>query len=188
MDKLTEKDYMDAARSLKCEVEAVKAVAKVESKGSGFLPDGQVKILYEPHIFGRYTGYKFNKAHPDLSRSSWSRAAYGAGGQHQHDKLARAVVLDKEAALMSCSWGEFQVMGFNWKVCGYNNLQAFVNDMYTAQGQLRAFVGYVKGRGLADELQRRDWAGFALGYNGSGYRETKYDSKMEQEYNRLKGH
>ncbi|WP_262919099.1 N-acetylmuramidase family protein [Niabella hibiscisoli] len=48
---LTEKDFQDAARQLNCEVAAIKAVAEVESKGDGFLPTGEPKILFERHIF-----------------------------------------------------------------------------------------------------------------------------------------
>lgn len=184
---LTEKDYAEAAHSLRVTVAVIKAVAEVEARGAGFLPDGQAKILFEPHIFGRYTGYKYNKSHPHLSSTKWNKQNYGAAGAYQHKKLQEAVLLDREAALMSASWGYFQIMGFNWKVCGYKSLQAFINDVVgSAGGQLRAFVGYVKGRGLADELQRRDWAGFAFGYNGSGYKENQYDTKLSKAYDKYK--
>ena len=185
MTGLTEADYAAAARKLGCYVAAIKAVAEVESAGSGFLPDGQVKILFEPHIFSRLTKGKFNRSHPDISYSTWKPGAYGPSSK-QHARLARAVALDREAALQSASYGRFQVMGFNWKVCGYKSLQAFVNDVMGSEaGQLRAFVGYVIGRGLADELQRLDWTGFAYGYNGSGYAANKYDQKMAAAYKRF---
>ena len=47
---ITEEDYKNAARSLGCDVEAIKAFAKVESRGSGFLSDGRPVILFERHI------------------------------------------------------------------------------------------------------------------------------------------
>lgn len=181
---LSEADYANAARQLGCSVPAIKAVAEVESAGAGFLPDGQVKILFEAHIFDRLTGGEYRKTHPDISSRTWNRALYGPPSK-QHARLAKAVALDREAALQSASYGRFQVMGFNWKVCGYKSLQAFINDVMGSEaGQLRAFVGYVKGRGLADELARLDWAGFAYGYNGSGYKENAYDRKMQAAYKR----
>ncbi|MEZ6022075.1 MAG: N-acetylmuramidase domain-containing protein [Hyphomonadaceae bacterium] len=35
--------------------------------------------------------------------------------------------------------------------------------------QLEAFEGFIRANGLADELQRLDWAAFASRYNGPGY-------------------
>lgn len=183
----TEQDYLDASIALQCSVPAIKAVAEVESSGSGFLADGQVKILFEPHIFARLTKNKYNRSHPSISYAGWRPGTYGPAGQHQHNRLALAVSLDRDAALQSASWGAFQVMGFNYKVCGYDSVQAFVNDMQTTAGQMRAFVGYVKSRGLADELQRGDFAGFAYGFNGAGYAANRYDTKMYAAFRRHGG-
>jgi hypothetical protein len=52
--------------------------------------------------------------------------------------------------------------------------------------QLDAFIGFVRSNGLADELQRLDWAGFASRYNGPGYAANRYDTKMAEAYARLK--
>lgn len=182
---LTEADYRAAAKSLGCSAAAIKAVAEVESIGDGFLHTGEPKILFEAHVFDRLTAGKYRSSHPGISSSRWNRTLYGPAGLHQHKRLREAVALDRDAALQSASWGRFQVMGFNWRVCGYASLQAFVNDMIDSEaGHLRAFVGYVKARGLADELQRLDWPGFAYGYNGSGYAENRYDTKMASAYMR----
>lgn len=182
---ITEADYRAAAQALGCHVAAVKAVAEVESSGNGFLPSGEPKILFEAHIFDRLTNGRFRKAYPNISSASWNRALYGPAGLHQHRRLQTAVALDRDAALQAASWGRFQIMGFNWRACGYLSLQEFVNDMHASEaGHLRAFVGYVRSRGLADELQRLDWAGFAYGYNGSGYAENRYDTKLAAAYKR----
>src|SRR5690606_24237621 len=118
------------------------------------------------------------RSHPDISYSKWRPGTYGPAGAHQHNRLARAAELDRNAALMACSWGQFQLMGFNYEVCGHDTLQKFVNAMYrSADDQLDGFVSYVINRGLADELQRKDWPGFAFGYNGAGYAANKYDEK-----------
>ena len=44
--------------------------------------------------------------------------------------MGEAAHLNRIAALKSASWGKFQLMGFNYKLCGFNSLQAFVNAMY----------------------------------------------------------
>ncbi len=76
---LTEADYKAAAKQLKCDVAAIKAVAEVESNGNGFLTDGKVKMLFEGHIFHRYTDGKFDAKHPTISYPRWTRAFYTKG-------------------------------------------------------------------------------------------------------------
>lgn len=186
--KLTEQDYQQGARELECEVPAIKAVVEVESSGDGFLPTGEPVILFEAHIFDRLTQGRFRKSHPHLSSARWDRKLYGPTGQHQHKRLAEAVSLNRDAALQSASYGKFQVMGFNWRVCGYSSLQEFINAMYRSEeDHLQAFIGYVKGRNLDDELRRKDWAGFAFGYNGSGFSANKYDVKLAKAYKKYGG-
>lgn len=179
---LSEQDYKRAADALGCDVAAIRAVDRVESAGSGMLQSGQPKILFEAHIFGRLTGGKYHQSHPNISSPTWNRKLY-KGGAAEHDRLAEAVELDRNAALQSASWGRFQILGSNWRESGFPSLQAFINAMYGSESdQLDAFVEFVKRRGLADELQRHDWAGFARGYNGPGYLNNRYDTKLEQAY------
>src|SRR5436305_5353027 len=87
------------------------AVLSVETSGCGFLDDRRPKILFERHVFSRETNGGFDASHPDLSNPT--AGGYGAGGAAQYDRLQRAIVLDREAALLSTSWGLGQVMGYN---------------------------------------------------------------------------
>ena len=179
---LTETDYIEAAALLKCEVAAVKAVKEVESKGNGFLPTGEPIILFERHIFHRLTKGKYSKTHPLISNPK--PGGYGSVAS-QHSRLAEAVTLDRNAALQSASWGLFQCMGFNFSVCGYKTLQSFITAMYKNEREhLLAFCNFVINNRLNDELQRKDWAGFARGYNGANYRINKYDEKLSKAYNK----
>lgn len=184
---LTESNYTAAASVLGCEVAAVKAVCAVEASGNGFLPTGEPKILFEAHIFSRLTNHAFDHSHPDISSLRWDRTLY-RDAKGEHERLQRATALNRDAALQSASWGLFQIMGFNWKRCGYASLQEFINDMYKDEySHLRAFCYFVQSMGLADELQRKDWAGFARGYNGPAYASNGYDAKLERAYTRAKG-
>lgn len=184
---LTEQDFIDAANSLGCEVAAIKAVAFVESGGkSGFKADGVTpKILFEGHWFHKLTKGVFTTAlNRDISYPRWIKKYYN---QDQHQRLQKATALNREAALMSASWGKFQVMGFNYKLAGFNSLQGFINAMYkNERGHLMAFVAFVKHRRLDDELRARDWKGFAYGYNGKSYAQNRYDEKIENAYNKYK--
>jgi hypothetical protein len=59
--------------------------------------------------------------------------------------------------------------------------------MYKDEYQhLRAFLGFVKANNLVKHLQTKDWAKFAEGYNGAGFKENAYDKKMENAYNKYK--
>lgn len=179
--------YEEAALILKCKVSAIRAIAEVESRGEGFLPNGQPKILFEAHIFSRLTNRKYDKSHPHLSSRTWNQALY-KGGIREHDRLAAAAKLDRNAAIMSASWGRFQIMGFNWQACGFQTLQGFINSIYSDKTGLNAFVGLVLNNPyMRIALQTLNFARFAELYNGSGYRQNKYDTKMLASYQRYEG-
>lgn len=164
-----------AAKKIGCAVASVRAVIDVESRG-GFLADTRPKILFERHYFSRLSGRKFDAANPDVS--SRSPGGY-KGGAAEYERLAKAIKLDRDAALRSASWGAFQIMGDHAKSLGYADAEAFVAAMVSGEpAQLEAFVAFVKKNNLDDELIRRDWAGFARGYNGPNYRINKYDEKL----------
>jgi len=166
---LSDADLDQAANDLGCERAVVDAVCDAESAGGGFLPDGRPKILYEAHIFGRLTGHRWDRTHPNVSAPAWDRSLYGAGGAHQYDRLAEAIDLDRASALQSASWGRFQVLGMNFAMAEFANVEDFVTAMCAAEAaHLRAFLGYCRKCGLVGALRNRDWASFARGYNGSG--------------------
>ena len=182
--RLTEADFQAAADALGVEVAAIKAVDATETAGKGFEANGEPVILFERHIFHRKTKGRFSRQHPDISNPT--PGGYGSQAS-QHARLRRAVALDRQAALLSASWGRFQIMGFNHQVAGFNTVQGLINAMYKSErAQLDAFVNYLKNEGLADELRRHDWAGFARKYNGPAYRKNNYDTKLARFYAKFK--
>ena len=173
---LGENDYVEAAALLKCDVPAIKAVAEVESSGAGFLKDGRPKILFERHKFSGFTKGRYNQTHPGISGA---RGGYGASGAHQWDRFNEAFALDPSAAIQSCSWGRFQVMGFNFRVSGFKNPEDFRAAMEKSEGEhLKAFCNFIIGNSLDGPLRKHQWAKLAEGYNGSQYRENQYDTKL----------
>ncbi|WP_346236672.1 N-acetylmuramidase family protein [Niabella insulamsoli] len=182
---LTQKDFEDAALQIGCEVAAIKAVAEVESRGDGFLSTGEPKILFERHIFSKRTGGIFDKTNPGIS----NRVPGGYGTvASQHKRLQEAVPLNRNAALMSASWGKFQIMGFNYTLAGYNSLQEFITAMYQGEREhLLAFINYIKNTFLDDELRDKRWTDFARKYNGPLYWKNKYDTKMAEAYKKFSG-
>ena len=207
--KLTLTQIAYQAKSLGVETAALRAVHEVEAKGNGFLASGEPVILFERHIFYRklremnYPNLAklFFARRPDLCNPS--AGGYGKTGE-QHNRLKQAQDLllqvlplldpnkssDKKiieqvraCALMACSWGIGQVMGFGWESLGYPSLQQFINDMYESEAkQLEAMCRFIKVNGLVDDMQRHDWATFARVYNGVAYRKNQYDTKLAKAY------
>jgi hypothetical protein len=188
-------DYKKAAQTLGVEEAAVKAIASVESNGSGFITDPvsgkQVpKILFERHImFKRLRDNTPLKSadlmakYPDIVNSS--PGGY-KGGIAEHERLARAVEIDRVTALESASWGAYQVMGFHHKALGYASVQELVNAAYTEDGQLDMFIRFVKASPkVLKALKAKDWKAVALAYNGPSYAKNSYDVKLKAAYDRF---
>lgn len=186
MKLLEERDFVKAAFILECEIEAVKAVCEVEAPKGGFLKSGRPAILFEGHQFYKYTKGKFAESHPTLCHKDWTTKNY-KGGEAEWERLEAAMKLDRTAALMSTSFGKFQIMGFNFALCGFTSVEAFYEAMQqTEWDHLNAFIQYIEQVGLKDELQERRWADFARKYNGPGYQKNQYDVKMAAAYKKFK--
>jgi hypothetical protein len=174
---LTENGLHAARRALGIDLPTLWTVMTVETRGCGFLPSRRPVILFERHIFHQRTGGRFDTRAPDLSNPR--AGGYGADGEHQHERLKRAVALDRRAALESTSWGLGQVMGFNANIAGYRSVETMVRAMMLGEdSQLKAMMGYIQSERLAAMLKRRDWAGFAYRYNGPEYQRNRYDERL----------
>lgn len=183
MQRLQERDFVAAAFALECEVEAIKAVCEVEAPRGGFDPSGVPVTLFEGHIFHKYTKGVYDASHPHLSYPKWVTKFYGKTSAAERARLLEARKLDNLAALMSASWGKFQIMGFNFALCGFKTVHEFVLAMQKDEAsQLAAFVEYIKNTHLADELQEHRWADFARKYNGPAYQKNAYDVKLAKAY------
>jgi len=199
---LTASDYARAAQAIGVTPAHIYALVEVEGgagwftdvraeilalDGPGGFIDGRLpKILFEAHWFSRFTEGRFDQSHPNVSSPKWNRALY-VGGQGEWRRLHNAMELDRTAALQSASWGIGQIMGFNHLKAGYSTVEQFVQAMKRSEAeQLMAMVTFVKNSGLADELARisTDGRPFARAYNGSGYAENEYHTKLEAAYRR----
>jgi peptidoglycan hydrolase-like protein with peptidoglycan-binding domain len=175
-------DYIDVARMIGTDAATIRAVVEVEAAGSGFFGDGRPKILFEAHWFSAFTNGRYDYQYPNISSPVWNRSLY-IGGVGEWDRLYQALRLDRAGALKSASWGLGQIMGFNHRAAGYTDVEAFVKDMHQSEGKhLTAMFNFISYNGLTPYLVKRDWAGFALRYNGEGYRINQYDIKLAQAY------
>jgi hypothetical protein len=191
---LTDDDFANAAKKLNCDIAAIKAVAEVESSGNGFLSDGRVKILFEGHQFYKYTKGAYATSNPTICFKKWTREFYTKGanadirGAGELARLEQAMALDRTAALLSASYGKFQIMGFNFAVAGFKTVDEFYEAMQVSEGEhLNAFCNYIKGNSLDDELRTHNWAGFAYRYNGPEYKKNQYDTKLAKAHKKYGG-
>ncbi len=114
---------------------------------------------------------------------------YSAPGLSQYKRLVKAYQLDKSAALQSCSWGKFQIMGFNYKNAGYTDIFAFVKDMCTGDpAHIKAFLKFAKSNAtLLDGLRNNEYEKIAEGHNGASWKSINKDyasniEKFSKEY------
>lgn len=189
---LSENDLVRAAERLGIPLAALKAVNTVESRGRGFLDDGRPVILYERHIAYRRRKETGDDADALAARYpnviNPARGGY-AGGSAEWSRLATSrQVLDTFFGIPeeSCSWGQFQIMGYHWRDLGYASVDAFVSAMSRSEGeQLEAFRCFIEADpALLKALKARKWADFARLYNGPAYKENLYDVKLARAFER----
>lgn len=182
-------DMQKAADELGVDLASVRAVTSVEAKEFGFFKNGFPVILFERHKFFKYLteirGASFANSIAAMNGDICNAKSGGyLGKEAEIKRLDRAIVINEKAALLSASYGLFQLMGFNYALCGYGNVESFVKDMKASEDyQLAAFVKFVKSQpGLLNALRAKNWARFAELYNGSNYAINQYDVKLADAY------
>ena len=206
-EKITDADYEAAAKELGCEVEVIKAIArqetgKLEVLGLGaFDKKNRPTILFERHIFSQVTKNAYDQKYPDISATKGYLAGTAKDangkkyddGKHyglfswQYRKLAKAYQLNPEAAIQACSWGKFQVLGQNYKLCGLTSAVNFAKSMCKSELEhLNIMVSFCKGNNLGNALKNRKWATIARIYNGPEYKKNKYDTELAAHYEHFK--
>ncbi|NMM10649.1 MAG: DUF3380 domain-containing protein [Polaromonas sp.] len=222
---ITEADWNLAANGIDCDAAVLKAIAKVESgKRSSFwrlnkIDGAQIPaIMFERHYFSQLTGRKFDAQHPDISWPTGyqQQGKLGSDNKEMHDRkvvvsdiysdfassylrLINAYQLDADAALKSCSWGKFQIMGANYATCGAADLNRFVATMCASElGQIKLLAGFIQRKprpwkdrrnhalgkevSLWDAVKTKNWQAIAFNYNGPGYKKYHYDTQIQHAY------
>lgn len=186
---LRQSTLIEGAELLGVDLASIMAVNEVESRGLGFVRDNLPVILFERHIFWRQlVALKIDpqphaRKYPGIV--SQRRGGY-AGGISEYTRLAVAKGICAPAAFEACSWGLFQIMGFHWKLLGFESVEAFVAYQQESEdNQLRTFVRFILAdKDLHKALKQRRWSTFARIYNGPAYAENLYDVKLARAYKR----
>lgn len=186
--KASSVNYRLIATKLGIDSNVAKAVATVESADAGFYKDGSVKIRFEGHKFKKYlkeSGLDVDGLVKDNSDIIYS---YGERESKKHGvkEFEKASTIDSKSAMMSTSYGAFQIMGFNYKLAGFNSVEDFVKSQSTYEGQVNAFLNFVSNNPvLLKALKEKDFTTFAKNYNGDSYKDNNYDTKMAKYYEEL---
>lgn len=188
--RLTEEDYVQAARELGVETAVIKAVVRIEAgKGHhGFYKPRHPLINFDLAIFRKITRSRginldsYRKSHAELFRRPDVRK-YGSMQAAQYARLKSAIDIDREAALESTFWGMFQIGGVNWKNCDVSSVYEFVDRMATSEfDQLELFVRFLKACDMVKYLKNKNWRAFARQYNGPSYARRGYHTRLAKAY------
>ncbi len=187
----TEIRQVAAARGI--DAAALLAVVEVESGGRALVEVGgrpMPLILFEYHVFHRRLR---PEARPGAIRAGlaaprWGALPYPRTQRERYALLARACLVDREAAHAACSWGVGQVLGENARWLGYESAEALADEAISGvQGQVLLMLRFIVKRGLDAALAERDWTAFARGYNGPMHARHDYAGRMARAYARWSG-
>ena len=166
----------------------IRAVAQVESAGSGWFDSGLPKILYERHYFHKFVKKNINwlKGHflANAKSGGYTVDIDGNGINDNWDKLAAAVCINPDAALQSVSIGSFQVMGKWYKDCGYQHPIDMLWDARNSEyAHYKMLAGFIKAnrlekKFLAISTRAIDNVPFVEAYNGPAWHKNDYANKL----------
>lgn len=182
--RLTEEDYADAAEKLGIEIAAIKAVVDIETGRThcGFSSPRTPIIDFDTKVFNSFCRRR------GISTSNFTThvATPGTQQQKEHIRLKRACLIDSVTAKEATMWGMFQIAGFNWKRCGAESLNDFVEKMcYSERTQLELFTNFLLNTDLVKYLRTKNWSGFAYRYNGPKYARLGYHTRLARAYNKF---
>jgi len=191
-------EVVRAAEDNGIEPAALLAVVEIESSGAPFEQDNETpRFLFERHVFYRELKHRaparLTRAVAEgLANETWQRnTQYKDQGSSSGRLalLARARAVDEECANRSCSWGLGQTMGFLAEELGFASANAMLAHMIAGGTavQLDLMIREIRRKNILSALNQHDWERFALRYNGSGYRQNRYDTRLASAYARWRG-
>ncbi len=187
------KDILDAAIAAAKENDippsAMLAVIECETNGDPYEKDGNTpKFLFERHKF--YS--ELQKRRPEklkkaiaagLAIPNWNKKTQYSDMKTSKAKIAvleRARAIDEECANRACSWGLGQIMGFHAEKLGFGSATEMVRFLTAgrAKASILLMIRFIRVSNLDRALRAKNFASFALGYNGKEYRKNNYDGRM----------
>lgn len=184
LSPFVESELRRIAAEREIDAAALLAVVDVESGGQAFTEIGGAPmplICFEYHVFHRQLRPAARPAAvgAGLAAPRWGQLPYPRSQRARYALLARAKLIDREAAYAACSWGVGQVLGENARWLGYESAEALADEACAGiGGQVWLMLRFIDRRGLLDALAARDWVRFAEGYNGPLQARHDYAGRM----------
>lgn len=189
---ITDADFIKAAIELNVELSVIKAIKEVESSGVA-IQNGIPTMLFEGHIFWQQLKLrginpsKYVKGNEDILYQKWTKKYYTGKNSGEYNRLKKAIQINEAAAYESASYGMFQIMGNNYRVCGYSSAkEMFLSMCQNTDNHLQAFIKFITSKNIIPYLKTKNWRKIAYLYNGSGYAQNNYHIKLEKAYNKYK--
>lgn len=185
-ESLSEEDFEIVARQLDVEVATIKAVVQVEAGKAmkGFLAPGVPVVNFDPSMYRSYAHKTKNKKGDPNAKVPQGLSGYGL---REWQQLVAHRKKNCDGANMGTFWGMFQIGGFNYKICGCESVDEFVDLMSQSEfAQLELFARLIVNTGMIKDLKAKNWAGFASRYNGPSYKRRGYHTKMAAAYQKFK--
>lgn len=186
-------NIINIAKKINIEPALLQTVIDTETGTVGAFIKGTNKptILFEGHIFyKRLKEHGLNpdlyiKGNEDILYKTWTKQYYKTGLK-EWERLERAKKIHQDAANESASWGLAQIMGFNYKMCNCTDINEFVHKMSDSEdSQLELFAYFIyNNKSMYNALKTKNWTQFAKLYNGSGYKQNRYDEKLAKNYSK----
>lgn len=164
-------NYEKLAKEFSLPVRGIEKVVKVESGGKGFSDNGKIIIQFEPSWFKRKSPYtpsgKWSLNKVEKQDAEW--IAF-------NDAFAK----DAKSAMESTSIGQMQVMGFHWKILGFNSVGEMWNfAKVSEENQVRLGLMFIQTNlKMFKALKFSDWDTFAYYYNGAQYKKFNYAERL----------
>lgn len=202
------------AQRLQIEPEIALAFIQIEAGGKFLCPGGRMLVRFEPHKFidgvAKFISDEVSKNVPwfpckDAKRrtncAEWKKLGYkhddrcDQNWQVEHNKNIKEAndwaiangAADDSIAYWASSFGGPQIMGFNYRLCGYSSPKELFNAFATSEvAQIRGLFAYLQNKpGMLSASQNKDFFKMARFYNGAG-NESVYGPRLEAAYIKFK--
>lgn len=160
--------YQKLAKDIDVTPAAVRAFAVVESDERPFSPNGCPIVRFEAHHW-----VKRRIATRDAV--VFDRAKNPSDLDARWDQFMRMRAVNEIAAIQSHSFGLWQTMGFNYRLCMCADPVSFLAEMMTVDGQFKMFKRFMlSSPALLSAVRRNDAEAVGFHYNGPQYKKVKY--------------
>ena len=200
------KTMQDESERLGVPARSMAALVRLVSSGRAFDIDGRLLISFSPEIFHRFWGkenleefgayFKFEVGHPGAKdlyspRRNGQFMPFHQVPDQEWRAFNTAEGLNHDAAIKATSMGLGQIMGFNYKLAGFESPSAMFEQMQVSvRAQVSGLVNFVGAHDqLVTALKNNDYKAFCQVYFNHAEAEVlaRRMSRLSEAYRMLTG-